>query len=173
MNQAVVDEVFSTYEYIKDSMKVAKRTINRDLSILQRRTLFIGEDKGKVLTRLAEVESELDDIMVLSLFAAFERELRLFIQDILDGNLSKKNSTVAFLGGLTRESIERWTVADMIDAMKDVVDESTRGKAKQIYEYRNWVAHGKNKSKLPSIRTDPKTVQALLLSFMNSAISAQ
>jgi hypothetical protein len=72
----------------------------------------------------------------------------------------------------TVDSIERWTVTDIIDILKDVVPDELRGRAKQIYEYRNWVAHGRNKNHLPSSRTDPKTAYAVLSDFIDMAKDA-
>ena len=172
MNDKVVNDVFSVYEIIKDSIKVTRRTINNELYRLHNRTLFLGEQREKMLTKMDDVEKELDDIMILSLFASFERELRISIQALIDNNTNKVNKTFENIVSLTKDSIERWTVIDMIESLKDVVDDDLRSVVKQIYEYRNWVAHGKNKDKLPSIRTDPKTVQVKLCDFINKAKEA-
>lgn len=169
MNERIVNDVFSVYEVLKDSIKVTRRSINKNLYDLHNRTLFFGEQKEEVLQRMTSVEAELDDIMIVSLFASFERELRISIQTIIDNNTNKINQTLTRLVLLTTESIERWTVNDMINALEDVVDTEIRGKTKQIYEYRNWVAHGRNRNKLPSIQTDPKTVQITLNDFMVQA----
>lgn len=53
--------------------------------------------------------------------------------------------------------VERWTVKDMIDALTPSVDEDLRGQVKQIYDYRNWVAHGRNPKRQPPARTDART----------------
>lgn len=118
MNEQIVNQVFSVYEILKDSIKVTRRSINKNVSTLHNRTLFLGEQKDEMLNKMTSVEAELDD---------------------------------------------------MIDALQDVVKPEVRSKIKQIYTYRNWVAHGKNQNKLPSIQTDPKTVQATLCDFMIQA----
>ena len=169
MNNQIVRNVFSVYEVIKDSIKVTRRSINKDQFHLHNRTVFWGEQKDQMLKRMSIVESELDDLMILSLFSSFERELRVSIQEIIRNNTNPISATLIRLITLTEESIERWTVRDLIDALEDVVDQSVRDKAKQIYEYRNWVAHGKNPNKMPSIQTDPKTVHITLLDFMVQA----
>ena len=61
---------------------------------------------------------------------------------------------------------------DIINAFDGFVNENIRGIVKQIYEYRNWVAHGKNPDKLPSIKTDPKTVFMYLCNFISQASRA-
>lgn len=69
-----------------------------------------------MLVRLLDSEEELDGITTLSLFASFERELCVFIQDIIDSNTNKSTSTIERITSLTTSSIERWTVNDMVEA---------------------------------------------------------
>jgi hypothetical protein len=109
--------------------------------------------------------------MILSLFASFERELRSFVQYIIDTNINKRNQIIIKFISLTSDSVERWIMKDIIDSFVGIVDEDIRSKVKQIYDYRNWVAHGKNPNKLPSIRTDPKTAFVTLCDFTNQAAS--
>jgi hypothetical protein len=172
MNKQVVVDVFSVYETIKDSMKVTRRSINKNLAALHYQTNFFTEGKDDALDKVFKAENELDDIMVLSIFASFERELRASIQDVILANMSVINKTVERINLAAVESIERWTVIDIIDILKDVVSEELRGRAKQIYEYRNWVAHGRNKDHLPSSMTDPKTAFAVLSDFIDMAKNA-
>lgn len=169
MNENIVRQVFSVYEVLKDSIKVVRRSISNEVYTLHNRTIFLAEQKDEMFNRLSGTEEELDDIMVLSLFASFERELRVFIQNIIDANTHKSTKTIERITSLTTSSIERWTVNDMVEAFSDIVDENIRGKVKQIYEYRNWVAHGKNQNRLPSARTDPKTVYIYLVDFIIQA----
>ncbi len=169
MNENIIKEVFSVYEVLKDSVKVARRSINKKIFTLHNQTIFWAERNDLMLGKLTDTEEELDDIMVLSLFASFERELRVFIQKIIEGNISKKTRTIERITSLTTNSIERWTINDMVEAFSDIVDGELRGRVKQIYEYRNWIAHGKNPNRLPSARTDPKTVHISLVNFVVQA----
>ena len=40
MNENIIKEVFSVYEVLKDSMKVARRSINKEIFALHNRTIF-------------------------------------------------------------------------------------------------------------------------------------
>ena len=172
MNENVLKEVFSVYEILKDSMKITRRSIAQDFFKLHGSTVFFSKQKDKMLKKLSDSEKELENLMVLSLFASFERELRVSIQNIIDNNVNKTNSTVNKLTALAKSSIERWTVPDMIDAFSEVVGEPLRSRVKEIYAYRNWIAHGKNQNKQPSFKTDPKTVQRNLVDFTSLANQA-
>jgi hypothetical protein len=163
-----LNQVFSTYEVLKDSMLVTGRTIDKSIQNLHNKTIFFGEQEDDIRNKMSFVSAELDDIMILSLFASFERELRVFMQDILNLDATRTNPLII---KSIEVIVERLAIKDMVDTFIDVVNENIRSKVIQIYEYRNWVAHGKNPNRLPSIRTDPKTVFTTLYDFILQASS--
>jgi uncharacterized protein YutE (UPF0331/DUF86 family) len=171
MTVDTLNQVFSTYEIIKDSIKVTRRSIDKSVAILHSNTIFFGEQNDKIMKKISFVETELDDIMILALFASFERELRVSIQNVIDMNVRKNNPVIIKIIVLTSESVERWIIKDIIDAFDGIVDDDIRSKVKQIYDYRNWVAHGKNPDKPPPIKTDPKIVFLSLCDFAKQASS--
>lgn len=78
-----------------------------------------------------------------------------------------KQTEVGDLTGSAKKEIERWSISEIIDLFDFAVDGNLRGKLKQILEYRNWIAHGKNPNALPSIRkTEPKTTYDTILEFI-------
>jgi hypothetical protein len=161
-------QVFSTYKFLRDSMKVTKRSINKGYGVLYANTIFRGQRDDEMIGAISSVESELDDIMILSLFASFERELRLSIQGIIDSNVQKGNPFLIRIVELTSDSIERWAMKDIVDTFEEIVNDAIRSQVKQIYDYRNWVAHGKNPDKTPT-QTDPKTTFIVLKDFITQA----
>ncbi len=117
---------------------------------------------------------QLADLIVLALFAAFERQLR---DDILDKS-SKLTEIIPLEMGerinkLAQKEIERWRIDEIIDLFDFTVDGDVRGKLKQILQYRNWIAHGRNPQKLPPVpSTAPKTTYDTILEFF-SQIAAE
>lgn len=172
MNSASIREVFASYETIRDSMKIARRSVNRRAATLQSGTVFLGRRQDEAIEQLGVVAEEFDEIMVLSLFAAFERELRLSLQTAVYDNVQKTSLTIQRTAEESVQSIERWTIGDMVDLLQDVVPSQLRGSVKQLHEYRNWVAHGKNPDRPPSVRTDPKATYFILEDFINSVGNA-
>jgi hypothetical protein len=83
--------------------------------------------------------------------------------------LQVQNQTVLRFAKLTNESIERWSMTDMLFALRNIVDDGTRGQVKQVYEYRNWVAHDKNQHKMPAIKASPRFTFNLLTRFVTQA----
>jgi len=57
----------------------------------------------------------------------------------------------------------------MVAALRDVVDGNLRGEVKEIYAYRNWVAHGKNSRRTPAQQLYPRQVFRTLSLFIQQA----
>jgi hypothetical protein len=154
MTSDALEQMFSTYKYLKDSIKVTSRSINKSIDQLHGNTIFSTERTDRITEKIKSIVSELDDIMTLSLFASFERELR---------------TSIAKLKSLRQNSIGRWTINGIIDAFGDKIEADIRDATKEIYKYRNWVAHGRNKAELPLMRTDPKITFIVLDKFVTQA----
>jgi hypothetical protein len=172
MKVDTVDQTFSTYKLIYASLRAIQDIAESSEPVIQKfykNIPFWGKNSADFDSQMIFTVTEFDDVMVLALFAAFERELRTSIQDVISANLHTQNQTVLRLAELTSDSIERWTMADMLSALCDIVDGSTRGQVKQVYEYRNWVAHGKNQHKIPAIKASPRFTFNLLTRFITQA----
>jgi hypothetical protein len=172
MKADTLHEVYATYKAIDDSLHVTKRIVessNQSIRALHKGTLFWGKRATEFEPQMVSIVAEFNDIMVLALFAAFERGLRISVQNMLNVNLHTQNQTVLRFAELTNESVERWIMTDMLFALRDIVDGATRGQVKQVYEYRNWVAHGKNPGRVPAANASPAPVYALLSRFITQA----
>ncbi len=154
-----IERIYQNYLILKDSIRVTHRSVKKQIGVLHRRTIFETQTEDEFGQQMKPVHNELDDLIVLSLFAAFERMLRNEISEkmeILEKIIPR--SLGDRLSGLIKDQIEYWKMQDVLEVFSFAVDKDTIGKLKQILEYRNWVAHGRNLSKLPSANTDPKTV---------------
>ncbi|MCD4656974.1 MAG: hypothetical protein K8S87_05460 [Planctomycetes bacterium] len=160
-------DIYRNYKVIKDSIKVTRRSIVKDVPNLHQRTEFEGKKADAANELATEAHSALDDLIVLSLFATYERELRAEIKAIVNhiNDYPHKKLGKKILAHTMKE-IEYWSFADILDMFKFSVDKETRGKLKQIADYRNWVAHGKSPKKLPAAKTEPKTTFEAIMEFI-------
>lgn len=117
---------------------------------------------------LKEVQDEHSDLFVLALWAIFERFLRDFLLE--KGQALQQHVTPNILAqGLYQhyqKEVEYWKPDEMLDFMKNLMIQQNNnidliGNAKQIYTYRNWVAHGKKVGKKPS-HVKPQTAYETL-----------
>ncbi len=128
---------------------------------------------------LEEAKRENDDLIVLALWAAFERFLRQYLQ--AKGEVLKDYVKPAALGEQLYEhysrEVEYWSPEDILDDLKKSLFTSPEQKnrlgiAKQIYEYRNWVAHGKHPQKLPSTQLTPKPAYEILNGIVENLLAS-
>lgn len=105
---------------------------------------------------------EIEDLFVVNLWASFERTLRDYFQ--AKGELLKTVMPVelgAELYAHFESQVERWKPEDMLKIIKkslfagSTTNQQLVGHADQIYEYRNWIAHGRNPNKPPSATVTP------------------
>jgi hypothetical protein len=169
LNTGYITTIYSNFLAVKDSLTVTRRSIKKKVSILHRRTVFEESKSDDVNMMLKAANKEFADLIVLGLFASFERQLRDEIldkssklQEIIPRELGERMTTLA------QREIERWRIGEIIDLFNFAVDGEVRGKLKQILQYRNWIAHGKNPNDLPSVRsTDPKTTYETIQEFVS------
>jgi hypothetical protein len=99
----------------------------------------------------------------------FERELRDAAQNAVTSHIPTPNPVFIRLAELTADSVERWNITDIMDALQGIVDANIRGQVKQLYSYRNWIIHGRNPQKMPSGIMSPKEIFDILTEFINQA----
>lgn len=165
MSSLTIDQIYRNYLILRDTVKVTRRAVKGDdTHYLYRNTAF---EYSTFEVDTSKAIQELEELIVLSLFAAFERWLRdtvleksEVLETIMPTELGIK------LSRLAKEEIERWKTKEII-RLFDYASKQNTMKLMQILDFRNWVAHGKNIEKLPAITTDAKTVYETIIGFMN------
>src|SRR3990172_11794459 len=106
-----IDAIYNSYLFLKDSLRITGRIFDQKLPGIQRKTIFEAMPYNEFSQAHSVALSELDNLVVLSLFAAFERSLR--------DNFSKKMDVLkkicpeklgAGIYKLTNDEIERWQI---------------------------------------------------------------
>jgi hypothetical protein len=123
MKTDTVDQTFFTYVLIYASLQATQYIAESSDPVIQKfynNIPFWGKNGAAFESQMISTVAEFDDVMVLALFAAFERELRISVQNVLSANLRTQNQTVLRLAELTGESIDRWTMTDVLFALRDI-----------------------------------------------------
>ena len=109
-----IDSIYTFYLFIKDAIRVTGRIFDRQLPGIQKRTMFESMPYDEFTKSHAIALSELDNLVVLSLFAAFERSLRNNLSDKLDvlKTICPKNLGNGIYN-LTNAEIERWRIEEI------------------------------------------------------------
>jgi len=154
MNSNPLKPILEAYEISTDCFKVAKRAVKQ-----QQLNLFANSNwltRQNAHDEIAKTATEVNDLFVFSLWAAFERFVITYLQSKAVGlqetvvPLSLANPLFEYV----HKEMEYWSPKDILDLLKNVqsIDKNAIGKAKQILEYRNWVAHGKDVKKTSSVK---------------------
>jgi hypothetical protein len=156
-------DIWRTYNVTVECLKVTQRSVYKgDLNALEK-TSFITSTVDAAKKDIQESRSNVDDYVILSLWAAFERHLFSCIARESERMLSINPSI--FTQKVLEEiegKLEYWRVDDALDIFKVVIDAEVIGQAKKIKRYRDWVAH-KNPKKLPPEVVTPERAYRVLL----------
>jgi len=138
-----LDRIWKSYQITEDCLKITQRTVSKDEKSMLKGTAFLNsssEDESEEWIRQSRTDA--NDYVILSLWAAFERIILEYLQKkgrkILDKNSSDFNKK--FYKKIEQE-IEYWKINDILDMFKEIIDPNLIGNAKQIKQYRDWVAH--------------------------------
>lgn len=165
-------------EILKNSHKMQDNRVfnailmNYDLSLLEKE-----ERKNK----MSNLKKELDDLTIVSLWAVFEAFLNDSIKQKTDkitkeitDPISNKIAIYAF------KEADRWIKNNVLDFFKTKNTEENEnsninfdsfivGDVKDIYTYRNWVAHGKSGEKPAVKNLIPSIVYKRLTNFLQES----
>ncbi len=129
MNLDVLERIRNSYKFFREAYKFVKKT-----------NLY---EKMEVLN---ESRNMIEDLFIVELFACLERFLRDKLINCID--LQKCN----FDPKRILNHLEYMKIEDILDSLKGIIDSNTIGFIKQMKSYRDWVAHGRNPERPPSVR---------------------
>jgi len=137
-----------------ECFQVAKKAIKQQQVNLLVDTQWLNQ--ATVMPKITQAIDQIDDLFVFSLWATFERFVITYLQH--------KGATLQTIAPLDLASplykqfckeVEYWNQKEVLDLLKQLsaIDKHTIGQAKQILDYRNWIAHGKDVHKKSAVKT--------------------
>jgi hypothetical protein len=152
MNSNPILPIWSAYLTSEGCFKLAKVALkHQDSAMFIEVAKFDLKDKTALKQQIELSRNESKDLFVVDLWATFER----FVRDYLQDKVSKLQQIhPATLGNsmylYIEAEIEFWKPEELLEKiLKSTLSPSSYlvGQAKQILQYRNWIAHGKNPNK--------------------------
>jgi len=161
--------IWQAYKTAQDSFRIAKRAIKTNEPKTKQRLLQRTDIETETIIDaerlIEESKNESDALFVLALWATFERFLRNYLQ--YKGTVLQ-NVTPSDLAGEMylhfHKEVEFWQPDEILNFLKlSLLKHKTQlaGNAKVVYNYRNWIAHGKGSSKTVSPVTPHKAYETL------------
>ena len=167
-----LDTILSWHDQLKENNKIIVHFLQKNpesFPITAKIGKSFAAKEDEAITSLSDLKNELDDLIIVSLFVTFEQ---FIIDYITNTNINTVNQeTDLFKKEIFQYCLkdsDKWKFKEILDLFKPIIDPTIIGDIKQIYDYRNWVAHGKRKQK--PINTDPITVHNKLTDFLKRAM---
>jgi hypothetical protein len=152
--------IFEAFIIAQESLKAVKEIVKNSShyprSVLQKMPTLLNSSSPQ--QSINKSMTEIEDLFVLNLWATFERWLRDYLQkkgDSLKSTMPEELGEQLYKNFI--KEVEYWKPENMLDILKNSIfadsQENQRlvGHAKQILDYRNWIAHGRNQNRLPQI----------------------
>lgn len=168
MSSEPLASFFATHERLRDCLKIAGRAIQRGSIELLDGTTFIGQSKEEARKWIDDARQGAEDLAIVGLWAWFERYLIEYAQTRA-GKVATA-SPVAFAEELSAKvgrEIEHWRLDDVLDLFKSLVHPAEIGIAKQIKDYRDWIAH-RNPTRTQPAQTEPRTANSVLAAIIEA-----
>jgi hypothetical protein len=173
MSSEPLAEFFATHQRLRDCLTIARRAVDReDLDLLDG-TDFIAAPRRQAAEWIGQVEKDADDLAVVAIWAWFERYLIEYAK--LRAELVGTSTPPAFaqeLKARVTRQIEYWRIDEVLDAFKSIVEANRIGIAKQVKDYRDWIAH-RNPNRPRPARTEPTAAYSLLAAIIDAIEQAR
>lgn len=170
-----LEPIWDAYQTTSHALKVVRRCATQPAIEEERpfrNTRFYRLPQGKCTRLLGDAQSELDDVVVLSLYAAFEAHLRdhLAGQARLLGSVSGAGRRLRrALGRLFATYCGRELTMDRIAKLfADGVGDALIAQVGNIRAFRHWVAHGRRRRDAPPSVAPPEAYRTLS-AFLSAA----
>ncbi len=152
---SLLDPILEFYTFFKNAetfvVKEASQANKTGIISKSLGSAFSPVDFGDILTSSGLYVDELEDLAILALWARFEKYLRSYFQSKTSCIAALRPTVICSnINSQLNKEIEYWKMNDILDVLKDAnngVDPNLIGQAKQIKQYRDWVAHGRPSKK--------------------------
>lgn len=163
-----LDTVIEWYTISIDTHKSMKYLVNKNPDAVPLKSAITSKGLNEANQLLDIAMAELNDQTIISLVSVFEQKLIGYLRETIDKQMKQEieNEVIVKLKEYTMKRAEHGHFNDLIDLFSRSHDKDLAGKVKQIYRYRNWVAHGKRPEKVPA-KTDPVSAHYYLSEFLN------
>lgn len=164
-----LETVMEWYTISVDTHKSMKYLINKNPEAVPLKSVLTSKELNEANQLIDTAIVELNDQTIISLVSVFEQILIESLKEIIDKQIASETGNEVFLNikEYTKKQAEHGRFSDMIDLFSsNSGNKKLAGIVKQIYQYRNWVAHGKRIKKTPA-KTDPVSAYHHLSEFLD------
>lgn len=141
-----LEEIMKWYKLTIESQRVTLKILNSSPEIVPLDSSLAEYTLSEAKEILLKAVNELNDLTVLSLASVFEQSVLGYLKSLGKETIEKEEKILSkSVLKYALKNSDRWHFRDILDIFKSVFSTELVGSVKQVYDYRNWVAHGKKK----------------------------
>ncbi|RQN12293.1 hypothetical protein EHW71_03490 [Clostridium butyricum] len=161
-----LEEIMEWYKLTIESQRVTLKILNSSPELVPLDSSLAEYKLSEAKKILLKAENELNDLTVLSLVAVFEQLVLDYLKDLGKETIKKEEEILSkSVLKYALKNSDRWHFKDILDIFKSILSNELVGSVKQVYDYRNWVAHGK-KETTSITKIDPEVAYDRLNEFI-------
>lgn len=162
-----LDETIAWYRTVKANQLLVSKVLKDHIEVVPETSPFFGLSESEATRMLEESAAEVEDLTVVALVSFFEQLVIDSLRELVERIETEQTSpTMGALAGYAFRDVERWRFDDILKLFEAALQHGLLDQVRNIYRYRNWVAHGKRKQK--PVITDPVTAYEALSRFLSS-----
>lgn len=160
-----LDKVREWYEVSLECQMVMQQLINKRPDIIPLESSLATMELKETLDLLKKSTEELNDLTIVSFVSIFEQTVLAHVRTFIQNQMNPTDQMTSKFTNYIIQQTERGKFTEILDLFKPDVDSNMIGLVKQVYTYRNWVAHGKKATKTPP-KIDPIFAYERLSEFL-------
>lgn len=165
-----LQEIMQWYKLTIESQRITLKILNSSPELVPLDSSLAEYKLSEAKEILLKAENELNDLTVLSLVAVFEQLVIDYLKDLGRETIKKEEEILSkSVLKYALKNSDRWHFKDILDIFKSIISNELVGNVKQVYDYRNWVAHGK-KETTSVTKIDPDIAYDRLSEFLGRLI---
>ncbi|ETI89117.1 MAG: hypothetical protein Q607_CBUC00182G0097 [Clostridium butyricum DORA_1] len=165
-----LEEIMEWYKLTIESQRVTLKILNSSPELVPLDSSLAEYKLSEAKKILLKAENELNDLTVLSLVAVFEQLVLDYLKDLGKETIKKEEEILSkSVLKYALKNSDRWHFKDILDIFKSILSNELVGSVKQVYDYRNWVAHGK-KETTSITKIDPEVAYDRLNEFIGRLV---
>lgn len=166
-----LQEIIKWYKVTIESQRLTLKILSSSPEIVPLDSSLAAYKLSEAKEILLKAENELSDLTVLSLVSVFEQSVLDYLKDVGKETVEKEEEMLckSVLKYALKNS-DRWHFRDVLDIFKSIISVELVGNVKQVYDYRNWVAHGK-KETTSITNIDPEVAYDRLSEFLGRLVA--
>jgi len=159
-----LDSIMDWYEISLDCQRSMKKIIDKNPEVIPKKSILTSKSVEETYVLIDQAIIELNNLTIIALVSVFEQSIINKMMDILKSQIQSTDEVTIRMQEFMIVRSEKVRFESIIDLFCPPVEKELGSLVKQVYKYRNEIAHPKENRK-PVARIDPRSAYERLNEF--------